>query len=260
MKRKMLFLLLIAAVFFSGTNLYAGTIKMGYFMLPPHQFKADEPGAKHMGAGITYFEAVAAKLGDTVEWVGPLPLPRLTEYLKTGTQIDGTVGFPKVPAFEEFLYYTATPLYMGQATLAVAKSSPLTEIKDIDDIRGFRIGLVKSSSNRYNPLIDENRSVIQLEELGGDKWMEQNLEKLVSGRLNALFDRQPYTLAYVAATLKLDQQIKTLPMPSPPSPMFVVFAKSSKQGKALLDKYNANVSQVNLNYEELLQTEIKKVK
>lgn len=256
MKRTVVFLVLIGVVFCAITHLYADTVKMGFFTLPPHTFKADGPGAKAEGAGITYFEQVAAKMGYVVEWIGPLPLPRLTEYLKLGTAIDGTVGFPKIPVFEGFLYYTDKPLYMGQPILGVAKDNPLTQIKTIDDIRGFRIGLVKSSSGRYNPLIDENRDKIRLEELGGDKWMETNIEKLIAGRLNALFDRQQYTMPYVAATLKLDQKIKVLPLPSPPTPMFVTFAKASKNGKVLLDKYNAANSQETLNYKDLLQKKI----
>jgi len=254
MKRKIIFIFLISLIIFTGTNLYAGTVKMGYFMLPPHTYTN---GAKVQGAGITFFEAVAAQMGQTVEWVGPLPLPRLSGYLKTGEQVDGTVGFPKIPVFEGFLYYTDKPLYMGQPILGVAKkNSKLTKINGIDDIRGFRIGLVKSSSGRYNPLIDDHRDVIKLEELGGEKWMEQNIEKLISGRLNALFDRQQYTLPFVAATLKLDQEITILPMPSPPTPMFVTFSKAAKQGKALLDQYNSALSKVNLDYKALLQKEI----
>lgn len=255
MKRTLVLFAFIGVVFCVVSHLCADTIKMGYFTLPPHTFQEEGRGANAKGAGIAYFEEAAAKMGYTVKWIGPLPLPRLTEYLKRGTDIDGTVGFPKIPVFEGFLYYTDQPLYMGQPVLGVAKTNPLTEVKTIDDIRGFRIGLIKSSSGRYNPLIDNNRDKIMLEELGGEKWMETNIEKLIAGRLNALFDRQQYTMPYVAATLKLDQKIKIIPMPSPPTPMFIAFAKASKNGQALLDKYNATISQVTLNYKELLQKE-----
>ncbi len=257
MKRKVIFFVLLGLLVCAGTNLYADTIKMGYFMLPPHTYS--ENGAAK-GAGVAYFEAVAAQMGHTVEWVGPLPLPRLTAYLKSGTQVDGTVGFPKIPVFENFLYYTDQPLYMGQPILGVSKkNSKLTKINGIDDINGFTIGLVKSSSGRYDPLIDNHRNVIKLQELGGDKWMEQNIEKLVSGRLDALFDRQQYTLPYVAATLNLNKEIKILPMPTAPKPMHVVFGKASKRGKALLDQYNASVSKVGLDYKAMLEMEIQSV-
>lgn len=259
MKRTAFVLAFIGLAFCGVTHLYADTIKMGYFTLPPHQFEESGSSGKEQGASITYFEEVAGKMGYKVKWIGPLPLPRLTEYLKKGTEVDGTAGFPKIPVFETFLYYSEKPLYMGQPVLGVTKDNPLTEIKTIDDIRGYRIGLVKSSSGRYNPLIDNNRDVLKLEELGGEKWMQINIEKLVAGRLNALFDRQQYTMPYVAATLNLDRKIKILPMPSPPTPMFITFSKASKKGKVLLDKYNAAISQVNLNYVELLQKETEKV-
>ncbi len=257
MKRTMVFFVLFGLLICAGTNLYADTVKMGYFMLPPHTFSKNGVAK---GAGIAYFESVAAQMGHTVEWVGPLPLPRLTAYLKSGEQVDGTVGFPKIPAFESFLYYTDEPLYMGQPILGVAKKhSKLTKIDGIEDIKGFTIGLVKSSSGRYHPLIDNHRNLIKLQELGGDKWMEQNIEKLVSGRLDALFDRQQYTLPYVAATLNLGKEITILPMPSPPKPMFVTFSKTSKLGKALMEQYNASVSKTSLDYKALLQMELQSI-
>jgi ABC-type amino acid transport substrate-binding protein len=242
-----------------GATVHADKIKMGYFMLPPHQFKNDDSAAEPRGAGITFFDQVASKMGDSVEWIGPLPLPRLTEYLKAGTVVAGTVGFPKFVVFEKFLYYPEKPMFMAQPILGLVKDHPLSEIKTIDDIRGFRIGLVKSQSGQYDPLIDTHREAIHLEELGGERWMQQNLEKLIAGRLDAVFDRQKDTMRFVAATLNVSGKIKILSMPSPPLPIYAVFSKASPQGKALLARYNAAISQVTLNYEQLVDKEIQAV-
>jgi len=253
-------LLVVVALFLmTNQNVLAETIKMGYFILPPHQYLLDDSAAKPVGAHIAYFEALTSMMGHEVEWVGPLPLPRLTEMLKAGDEIDGTIGFPKYPSFEEFLYYPESPLYWGQPILVVRQENPLTQIHSIDDIRDYRIGLIKSVSGRYTPLIDEHRDALTLEELGGDNWIAQNLQKLIVGRLDALFDRQTYSIPFVAAQLNLDTQIKVLPIPVSPSPFYVVFSKASKQGKTLLERYNAVVPQMTVNYEDLVKKELERI-
>ncbi|MBU1170252.1 MAG: hypothetical protein KKD44_11865 [Proteobacteria bacterium] len=91
MKRAACLTIWILLVFFQGQNLGAETSKMGYFMLPPHTFNDGVDGPAK-GAGIVYFNEVAAKMGYDVEWIGPLPLPRLTEYLKKGGLIAGVLN------------------------------------------------------------------------------------------------------------------------------------------------------------------------
>lgn len=259
MKHRVVFLVFVMLLLVVNQPLSAETVRMGYFILPPHQYLLDDSAEKPRGAQITSFEAQASLMGYDVEWVGPLPLPRMTEMLKKGEDIDGTVGFPKYSSFEEFLYYPDAPLFFGQPIFVVRQENPLTQIRSIDDIRGYRIGLVKSISGRYTALIDEHRDALTIEELGGDAWIEQNLKKLIAGRLDALFDRQAYTIPFVAAQLQLDTQIKILPIPTPSSPFYVVFSKASQQGKLLLERYNAAVPQVTLNYEDLVQQELEAV-
>lgn len=256
MKRRVVCLVFVMLFLAVNQHLSAETIRMGYFILPPHQYLLDDSAEKPRGAQITSFEALASLMGYDVEWVGPLPLPRLTTMLKTGDEIDGTVGFPQYSAFEEFLYYPDAPLFFGQPIFVVRQENPVTQIRSIEDIRGYRIGLVKSISGRYTALIDEHRDALIIEELGGDAWIEQNLQKLIAGRLDALFDRQAYTIPFVAAQLKLDAQIKILPIPTPSSPLYVVFSKASQQGQLLLERYNAAAPQMTLNYEELVQKEL----
>ncbi len=70
---------------------------------------------------------------------------------------------------------------MGQATLIVRKDKPLNQIHSADEIAGYRIGSVKSSTGKYPPLIDDNRDRINLEELGG-RWMGGSKFKEISGR------------------------------------------------------------------------------
>ncbi len=237
----------------------AEKIRMGYFMLPPHTFNDGKEGSAE-GAGITYFNAVAAKMGYEVEWIGPLPLPRLTEFLRTG-KVDGTIGFPKFSMFEKFLHYADGTVYMAQPSLGIRADKKISSISTINDIRGFRIGFVKSKSGKTTPLIDNNRGAIHLREFHGNKWMEQNIKMVRMNRLDALYDRQEYTMRYVANVLGVGDKIKVLPMPSEARPMYIAFSrKSSKGGKKLLHLCNEAGSKVDINYTDLLDREFQKLK
>ena len=254
------FLFVLAGMLISaGQTLAAESVKMGYFMLPPHQYSGntdtDAANAKPRGASITYFEALASKMGYEVEWVGPLPLLRLSEYLKTG-KVEGAAGFNRNPELESFFHYPDSPMYFAQPVFIVRKDNPLTQIRSAGDIRGWCIGLTVSIADRYTPLIDEHRDMFTLEKLGGETWIKQNIMKLLAKRTDAFFDRQPYSILFVAAELQLDKQIKVLPVPDPPTPMYVVFSKTAKQGQKLVQQCNAVMPQMNLDYVQLVQKEI----
>lgn len=253
---KAMWAIILLAVSFApfGAGAAGASISMGYFELPPHCYaeRTNRFAGKPKGALIEYFEAVASEMGYETEWVGPLPLPRLSKYLQEGT-IDGTVGFPKYPKFEEFLDYPESHVFVGQPTLVVRKESPLEEIRSVDDIKGYRIGLVKSISGKYTPLLDDNRAELTVEELGGDGWVEQNIRKLLAGRLDALFDRQDRTIPFVAKRLGLDSQIKVLAIPDAPTPFYMVFSKRSPVGKAFVERCEPVIRRLNLDYGDLLR-------
>ena len=161
-----------------------------------------------------------------------------------------------LPTSEAYLYYAASPVFLAQPILLVRQDNPITEIQSIDDIQGYRIGLIVTSGGLYTPLLDMHREAISLEGLGGDRWARQNIHKLLAGRLDAVFDRQPYTLPFVAARMQLYAQVKVLPIPDPLMPMYVVFSKASQRGQALLDRYNAILPELAVNYTELAQQEL----
>jgi ABC-type amino acid transport substrate-binding protein len=135
----------------------------------------------------------------------------------------------------------------------------LKKISTINDIKGYRIGVVKSSSGSYTPIIDQNRDKIVLQELGSDNWMEQNLLKLVNGRLEALYDRQQYTLSYVASILGIQEKIKFLDAPAPPTSFYIAISKKSAKGKALLERCSTHLRTLKFDYNALVQKEIDKI-
>ncbi len=255
MKKLMYAVVFAAAALYSSAGFAGEVLKMGYFMLQPHTY-SEGKDAPAKGAGIEYFNNVAAEMGYKVEWVGPLPLPRLTEYLREG-KIDGTVGFPKFPVFEKFLYYPQQHVYMAQPSLGVSVKNSVAKVQSVNDIKGFRIGFVKSKSGRTTPMIDKNKAQVSMKELSGVGWMEQNLKKLDKGRLDALYDRQQYTMRYVAASLKLSDKVKVVPIADKASPMYVAISKSApNDGKKLLEKLQQHLPKVKIDYVNLLEKEI----
>lgn len=256
---KALFSLVFTIVIITVNHANADKIRMGYFMLPPHTFNDGKEGPAE-GAGVTYFNAIAAKMGYEVEWIGPLPLPRLTEFLRKG-KVDGTIGFPKFSLFEQFLHYADNTVYMAQPSLGVRSDHKISSISTINDIRGFRIGFVKSKSGKTTPLIDNNRKAIHLREFHGNKWMEQNIRMVRMKRLDALYDRQEYTMRYVATALGVGDNIKVLPMPAKARPMYITFSRQSPiGGKKLLQSCNKAAAETGLNYRNLLDNEFNKLK
>jgi ABC-type amino acid transport substrate-binding protein len=109
MKQKMIPLILLAIFILPLQTLPAENIKIGYFNLQPHTYQGKD--GQVAGAAVVYFNMLAEKTGDTIEWVGPMPLPRLTEALKQG-EIDATLGFPNLPAFQSILYFPNNYIYV----------------------------------------------------------------------------------------------------------------------------------------------------
>ncbi|WP_319525668.1 hypothetical protein [uncultured Desulfosarcina sp.] len=253
-KSKVFLIVFLCSLSFPNQAAAADPIRMGYFVLPPHHYLGPD-NSKPIGAGIEYFETLMSKTGNTVKWVGPFPLLRLFQKLETG-EIEGTIGLPHYSQFDAYLYYVKTPMFLAKPILVVRKGNPLEKITSADAIRGWRIGMISSRSGIYTPFIDNNRDKFSIETIGGNGWAEANLKKLLMGRLEAVSDRNQFTLPFVAAKMNMHSRIKVLYVPDPPTPMYVTFSKVSKRSRTLTEKYNYTLSLLNLDYGQMAQREI----
>lgn len=247
-------LFLFISVIFTIQNISAETIRMGFFNLPPHMYAAKESD-KSQGLSIAYFEMVASQMGHKVEWVGPLPLPRLNNYLAHGEEgLDGSIHFPKQDFLEIFLYYPDNEYYSMHPVFIIKKEHPLIQINSIDDVRGYRVGM--HDVPLPTAFIANNRDQLHLEPIPGEEWACQNLKKLLANRIDAIYDLNQYTILFEAIKLGLHLQIKILPLPDPPEKTYVVFAKTSDKGKRLLEQYNAVIKKSSIDYHILAEKEI----
>lgn len=241
--------LLLSLLFCSVSS--AETIKMGYFNIPPHSYSVGKDNSPK-GASIKYFEALASRMGIKIEWVGPLPFPRLIAALKEGT-IDGSILLTKNRERTAFLYYPETSIFPTYPVFVVKKDNPLNKISSIEDVMNYRVGFLTGANQ--TGFLKNNLNKLNMEYIPGENWVGQNLNKLIKGRLDAVYDLNQFTMMYQAKAMKIDDQIKILPLPGTPSGFYTVFSKSSPKGALLLEKYNKALKDNLVNYYDYLDRE-----
>lgn len=225
----------------------AERITMGYFPHKPHQFLPDG-ATKPRGAMIAYFEMMASKMGYEVEWVGPLPFTRLLDYLREG-KIDGAVNLAVFPEIQQIVLYGNQPIHFSQSVFMVRKENPLTNITSGQDVEGYRVAWLTNVS--VLPFMQENRSHFQMDYVPQSETVwQQQVKKLLLGRVDALYELNEYTLPYAAKELGVHDQIKVLPLPDPPIPMYVGFSKQSPRARLLLEQYNAVQADTSFNHDD----------
>ena len=90
-------------------------------------------------------------------------------------------------------------------------------------------------------------------------WAKLNLKKLINGRLDAFFDRQQYTIPYVAINIRILHKIKILYAPEPADPFYIVFSKTVKNNSVVIKKFNHVLTSEDLEYEQLLKEEFARI-
>lgn len=253
-------LLIFAALVFFRQFLCAETIRMAWFKVPPHVTVAAD-GVTPKGPTIELFNTIAARMGCTVEWVGPYPLSRVGLEQKAGSgSLDGTIMHIKTPAVAPLLLYPSRAYFIAHPCIAVSAESPLKRITSIDDIKGFRIGFVKMLSRGYPPMMLNNLDKVVIDDLTGDNWAARNLARLLLGRIDAAYERNQYTLPYQAAVDGIDSRIRVLELPTEPIPHYYVFHKNSPKAEKLLRLYEKATAGMNFNYDAMVRSEIGKLK
>ncbi|WP_319522994.1 hypothetical protein [uncultured Desulfosarcina sp.] len=251
-------LISVGMTFAGPTN--AETIRMAWFAVPPHVTVAED-GVTPQGPTITLFNAIAQKMGCTVDWHGPLPLNRLGLYQeRRQSEIDGTILHIKTPAILPYLYYPKEPYLIGKPSIAVRVDDPLTSVKTIEDIQGYRIGFVKTFSMSYPAFIKNNLDKVAIDDLTGENWTSRNLAKLLSNRLDAVYERNQYTLGYQAIIDDVEDRIRILELPVEPILHYFVFHKNSDKGKRLLELYEKAVAGMTIDYDGMVRKEMDRLR
>jgi ABC-type amino acid transport substrate-binding protein len=248
--------LLIAGILHIGVHLAAAeTIRMGYFEIRPHIYTSETTGLP-AGAIVTFFNVVVKKMGYDVIWVGPLPHARLVNYLETGNVIDGDPIMSMTAERKKFLYFPENHFYLAKPNFVVMKNNPLTKIDSADDVSGYVVG--QFSKAAHSKFVIKNKSLFTFDIVSTGKFMvEQQLNKLVARRVDAIHTLDEFSLFYEAKRLGMDAQIKVLPLPEAPLPFYSVFCKNEK-GKRLAQQFDRAIKELGFtsdHYIELIQHE-----
>lgn len=247
------------SILFSHHALFAETIVMGYFPLRPFQYAVSEEEAPR-GASITYFNAIAKKMGYEVEWVGPLPLPRLLLYVSQGKAtkkgiIDGVVTVIDSEEWREnIFFYPDEPYTRVQSSLFLTRDNELSEITGIEDLDGYTIGFHCGAPR--SPFFQSSNNHVLFDCMADTSRIENNIDKLLLGRIDAYYDLNEHSFLFEALLLGKNDKIKIIPLPEPPQNIFIGFSKSSPKGALLLEQYNIAVKDLDLNYDDILKNEM----
>jgi ABC-type amino acid transport substrate-binding protein len=237
----------------------AQAIRMAWTALPPHIFAQEgaEGGGPPTGPTIALFESIAARMGYRVDWVGPLPLSRITSERETGDlKLDGATMSIMTPDWLKQQLYPSRPYFSAVPCIAVRSDNPLHKVDSIADIDGYRIGWATTLASIYPPIIADHKDRLVLDELGGEDWIARNLQKLAVGRLDAVFELNRYSLAYAAAMEGLADKVRILLLPGDPLNHYFVFNRNSPRAQALLDAYERAVAGMKFDYGAMLDAEI----
>ncbi|WP_419658554.1 putative extracellular solute-binding protein, family 3 [Desulfosarcina variabilis str. Montpellier] len=213
----------------------AETIVMGYFDLKPHMYKSKKTG-QVKGASVAYFEKIAEKMGCDVKWIGPLPFSRLIFHLKFKEMIDGTPLMSMTEERKAIFYYPKHFYYLCKPNLIVRSDNTLEKITSVDDLKKMTIGQFSKAAN--SRFITANHPSLTFDIVSaGLTLFENQLNKLINKRIDAIHTLDEYTLLFTAKLMNIDHQVKILFLPEAPWPFYTVFSKTQR-GKMLVEKFD----------------------
>ena len=245
---------LMLASSFVGHPVHAQeSLTMGYFDIPPHVVNV-ERGTPN-GAAVSYFEEyIAPELGITVIWDTVVTPPsRLMDQLRNGDK-DAMIFLGKTKERTEYLHYP-DPYLIIPETLAFRKDHSIDRVTDVSDLHGLTIGFLVAGRVPKSLQDDE----IKFDLIAGKRLFERNVEKLLLGRIDAIYAPLSTALVHIINKMEVSDQIKLVPIEFlEPVEIYTVFSKE-KVGIDIVERYNralemAGREESYLNYIEIFNS------
>lgn len=232
--KKMFVFIFLCVVIGAG---FTQTIKIGFFQLEPYSIA--EEGKKTTGFAVEFWEKyLAPKMGVTVQWVGPLPIPRLYSSLDNG-EIDAVLAMASNPERAAKYNIPEKPFMYMKASLTFRKDDPIQSIPNLKVLEGMKIGYVEGANM---PAFMENDK-ISIDKVAQEDYKATNFQKLLRNRIDAILDLNSISNLYEARRLGFQDQIKLLPLPVEPTPIYSIFAKTPSATQ-FLKKYETALKQI----------------
>jgi len=208
------------------------TLRMGYFDLPPHVVKVEAGIPK--GAAISYFaEYIAPHLGISVNWdTEATPPTRLMKQLRKGEK-DAMIFLGKTEERTGYLHYP-DPYLIIPETLAFKKGHSIDRITKVSDLHGLTVGFLVGG-RIPDPLRDDR---IKYDLIAGKRLFERNVEKLLLGRIDAVYAPLSTALVNIIDEMEVGDQVKLVPIEFLDMVrIYTVFSKKTV-GENIVENYN----------------------
>lgn len=193
-----------------------------------------EQGDTASGPGVEYFRELLQRMGQDEATFRSYPLSRLLFAINAG-DIDIALFLMKTPEREKNLHFPESPFHATYAGIAVRANTPITSITSPADLLGLRIGVWQDSY--VSPFLKHPE--LQILTIAGNNAVQRNLLRLQAKRINAVYNPDIAVLRFRARKLGLSEQIRLLPLPGPPVPIYPVFSDSC--APELIPRYEAVV-------------------
>jgi len=207
-------------------------LRIGYWNIPPHVTGVTD--RKPQGAAISYFEKhIAPHFGVPVAWDANITPPtRLMDQLQKG-QKDAMIFLGHTKERTEYLHYPDPYLDIPQ-TFAFVSSHPIDRIAKVSDLYGLTVGFLVGGR-----LPEELRDdKIRYDLIAGEHLFRRNVEKLLAGRIDAIYAPLTIALENILKQMEPGGQVKLVPIEFlDPVLIYTVFSKKTVS-EVVVEKYN----------------------
>jgi len=223
--------ILLLLILLPATPLFAESIRVGYFVIPPYVIQ-EEGGGKPKGALIDFLEKrIAPEMGVSVIWAEHATSLQRQLFQLEHNELDAGVILAYKPERMRFLDYPRNPFFETSPSLALLKTHPLQEVHKVEDILGLRIGCLGNSY--LSPFMRDKR--IHMEFVHTDNAPVLLFRKLLAGRIDAHYQLGVPALLYLAKMFDAESKIKIVRLPEK---AVVYTAFSKKAGRNLAARYD----------------------
>ncbi len=230
---------MFAPLFMGGAVHAQETLRMGYFDLPPHVTKVE--GGIPKGAAISFFEEhLAPHLGIPVDWdTEATPPTRLMDQLRKGEK-DAMIFLGKTEERTGYLHYP-DPYLIIPETHAFKNGHSVDIITKVSDLHGLTVGFLVGG-RIPDPLRDDK---IKYDLIAGKRLFERNVEKLLLGRIDAIYAPLSTALVDIIEEMEVADQVKLVPIEFLDMvQIYTVFSKKTVR-ENIVENYNKALEAAN---------------
>lgn len=220
-------------------------LQISWFENPPHIF-IDKQSGELTGAVYDLLEQkIAPKMNVKLIWDKEgTAIPRQTSNFEANAKPFAAALLTKSPDRESISICSDKAFFDSQTAIVVKKDNPLSEIKEIDDILGLKIGYAEKSF--ISEFMKDSR--VEFDLVSTSNYHETNLKRLMSDRIDAVYAPDKAAFLELMKQMGLEDDIKILDLPENKAAFYVVFSKAASN---FAEKYNEVVKDMDLEKEYL---------